>query len=65
VEAVRRFEQEFLAYVETEYPEVPHDIRTTKDLSDSDQARLHEAAKKFKTVFGSGTSVTRVSEVAR
>jgi len=51
VEAVRRFEQEFLAFVEKEYPEVPHDIRTTKDLSDSDQARLHEAAKKFKTVF--------------
>jgi F-type H+-transporting ATPase subunit alpha len=51
VEAVRRFEQEFLAFVEQEYPEVPHDIRTTKDLSDADQARLHEAAKKFKTVF--------------
>ena len=40
VEAVRRFEQEFLAFVEKEYPEVPHDIRTTKDLSDADQARL-------------------------
>ena len=51
VEAVRRFEQEFLAFVEKEYPEVPHDIRTTKDLSDSDQARLHEATKKFKTLF--------------
>ena len=51
VEAVRRFEQEFLAFVEKDYPEVPHDIRTTKDLSDTDQARLHEAAKKFKTVF--------------
>jgi F-type H+-transporting ATPase subunit alpha len=51
VEAVRRFEQEFLAFVEKEYPEVPHDIRTTKDLSDGDQARLHEAARKFKTLF--------------
>jgi F-type H+-transporting ATPase subunit alpha len=51
VEAVRRFEQEFLAFVEKDYPEVPHDIRTTKDLSDPDQARLHEAAKKFKLVF--------------
>jgi F-type H+/Na+-transporting ATPase subunit alpha len=51
VEAVRRFEQEFLAFVEKEYPEVPHDIRTTKDLSEPDQARLHEAAKKFKTLF--------------
>jgi len=51
VEAVRRFEQDFLAFVEREYPEVPHDIRTTRDLSDADQARLHEAAKKFKTLF--------------
>ena len=51
VEAVRRFEQEFLAFVEKDYPEVPHDIRTTKDLSDTDQARLHEATKKFKLIF--------------
>ena len=51
VEAVRRFELEFLAFVEKEYPEVPHDIRTTKDLSDTDQARLHEATKKFKLIF--------------
>jgi F-type H+-transporting ATPase subunit alpha len=51
VEAVRRFESEFLAFVEQDYPEVPHDIRTTKDLSDSDQARLHEAAKKFRARF--------------
>jgi F-type H+-transporting ATPase subunit alpha len=51
VEAVRRFEQEFLAFVGQEFPEAPHDIRTTKDLSDTDQARLHEAAKKFKTIF--------------
>jgi F-type H+-transporting ATPase subunit alpha len=51
VEAVRRFEQEFIAFVEKEHPELPHDIRTTKDFSDAGQARLHEAAKKFKTVF--------------
>jgi F-type H+-transporting ATPase subunit alpha len=51
VEAVRRFETEFLAFVEREYPEVPHDVRNTKDLSEASQARLHEAAKQFKTVF--------------
>jgi F-type H+-transporting ATPase subunit alpha len=51
VEAVHRFETEFLAFVDQEYPEVPHDIRTTKDLSDHDQARLHEAVKKFRTQF--------------
>jgi F-type H+-transporting ATPase subunit alpha len=51
VDAVHRFEVEFLAFVDQEYPEVPHDIRTTKDLSDHDQARLHEAVKKFRTQF--------------
>jgi len=51
VEAVRKFEKEFLEFVDKEYPEVPHDIRQTKDLSDADQARLHEACKKFRTLF--------------
>ncbi len=51
VEAVRKFETEFLAFVDKEYPEVPHNIRTSKDLSDGDGNRLHEAAKQFKTTF--------------
>src|SRR5213593_833133 len=42
VEAVRRFEREFLAFVEKNYAEVPHNIRTTKDLSDTDSQRLGE-----------------------
>jgi F-type H+/Na+-transporting ATPase subunit alpha len=65
VAAVRRFENGFLAFVEQEFPEVPHDIRTTRDLSDADQQRLHEAAKKFKAIFGPETSVTRVSAGAK
>jgi len=51
VAAVRAFERGFLAFVERDFPEVPHDIRTTKDLSDTNQARLHEAAKTFKATF--------------
>ncbi|HEY2955564.1 MAG TPA: F0F1 ATP synthase subunit alpha [Candidatus Eisenbacteria bacterium] len=51
VEAVRRFEREFLAFVEKTYPEVPHNIRTTKDLSESDTQRLGEAVKQFKATF--------------
>src|SRR3989449_1368955 len=51
VEAVRRFEREFLAFVEKSYPEVPHNIRTTRDLSDADSARLGEAVKQFKASF--------------
>jgi len=51
VEAVRRFEREFLAFVEKSYPEVPHNIRTTRDLTDADSARLTEAVKQFKAGF--------------
>ena len=51
VEAVRRFEREFLAFIEKSYPEVPHNIRTTKDLSDADSQRLGEAVKQFKAAF--------------
>jgi F-type H+-transporting ATPase subunit alpha len=51
VEAVRKFEREFLAFVEKSYPEVPHNIRTTKDLSDADTKRLGEAVAQFKAQF--------------
>ena len=51
VGAVRRFEGEFLAFIARSYPEVPHNIRTSKVISDADSARLHEAAKQFKTSF--------------
>jgi F-type H+/Na+-transporting ATPase subunit alpha len=51
VEAVRKFEREFIAFVEKSYPEIPHNIRTTKDLSDADSKRLGEAVKQFKAQF--------------
>src|SRR5258706_1892441 len=51
VEAVRRFESEFLAFVAQTYPELPHNIRTHKVISDPDTARLHEAVKQFKSTF--------------
>ena len=49
--AVRKFETEWLAYVQREYAEIPHNVRTTKQMSDEDQKRLHDAAKQFKTTF--------------
>jgi F-type H+/Na+-transporting ATPase subunit alpha len=49
--AVRKFEKEWLAFVEKTFPEIPSNIRQTKDLSDDDQKRLHEAVKQFKTLF--------------
>jgi F-type H+-transporting ATPase subunit alpha len=51
VTAVRRFEVEFLDFIQKEYPEVPHNIRTQKAMSDSDMARITEAVKKFKAAF--------------
>jgi F-type H+-transporting ATPase subunit alpha len=51
VEAVRRFERDFLAFVAKSYPELPHNIRTNRVISDADGARLHEAVKKFKSEF--------------
>jgi F-type H+-transporting ATPase subunit alpha len=52
VEAVRRFEGEWLAYIAKNYAEVAHNIRTTKQMSDEDQKRLHEGCKAFKAQFG-------------
>jgi F-type H+-transporting ATPase subunit alpha len=51
VEAVRAFESEWLAFVEKNFTEVPHNIRQTQDLSAEDQKRLTEAARQFKAVF--------------
>ncbi len=51
VEAVRRFEREFLAFIAQTYPEVPHNIRTHRVISDADAERLHAAVKQFKTTF--------------
>ena len=46
-----RIETEWLAFVAKQYAEVAHNIRTTKQMSDEDQKRLHEAAKAFKAQF--------------
>jgi len=51
VESVRRFEQDWLAFLGKEYPELAHNIRTHKLISDADQERLHQAAKQFKAAF--------------
>jgi len=51
VAAVRRFEGEWLEFIGKEYPELPHNIRTAKQMSDEDQKRLHEACKAFKSRF--------------
>jgi len=51
VEAVRRFEKEFLEFVRKDYPEIPHNIQKNKQMSDEDMTRLTAAAKQFKGQF--------------
>src|SRR5205814_10372467 len=51
VAAVRKFEAEWLAYIAKHYAEVPHNIHTTKAISDDDNKRLNEACKAFKMEF--------------
>jgi F-type H+-transporting ATPase subunit alpha len=51
VTAVRKFESEWLAFLDKNYGEVVHDVRTQKAISEPNDKRLHEAAKAFKAQF--------------
>jgi F-type H+-transporting ATPase subunit alpha len=51
VAAVRKFETEWLAFIEKNYAEVTHNIKTTKAISGDDEKRLQEACKAFKAQF--------------
>lgn len=48
---VLRFEKEFLAFVETSYPQIYSAIRDTKDLSAETEKTLTEAIEKFRKGF--------------
>ena len=48
VEQVRDFEKNFIAYVEKNYPEIPNEIKKTKQLDDKTIEKLKEAITKFK-----------------
>jgi F-type H+/Na+-transporting ATPase subunit alpha len=51
VKDVRRFEREFLAFVDTNYPQIFKAIVETKDLTNETIELLKEAVNKFKTTF--------------
>jgi len=48
---VLRFEREFLAFVESSYPQIYQSITETKDLTDETVQMLEEAIAKFKKSF--------------
>lgn len=49
--ALRKFEQEYLAFLEEQFPDIIHTMETEKDISQATDAKLHDAAKKFKETF--------------
>jgi F-type H+-transporting ATPase subunit alpha len=51
VEAVRRFEKEFLAFIDARYADVPTTIEKERDLSDATQKKLTSAIQEFKAQF--------------
>ncbi len=51
VERVRPFERELLAFVEKNYPDILHEIRTQKVIDPAVEQKLKEAIEKFKNVI--------------
>jgi len=51
VEAVKKFEKDFLAFVDSRYADVPATIKKDRDLSDATQAKLTAAVAEFKAQF--------------
>ncbi len=56
LESVKRFQEEFYPFIDSEYPEVGHTIATTKDLDESREEKLKEAITKFKEKFKASLS---------
>lgn len=51
IEAIKTFEEQLYPYIESEYPDIPHKIRKTKDLDNETIEKLNQALKKFKEIF--------------
>ena len=62
VEDIRRFDAEFLAYLDRNKPEVLAAIRTTTDLSDDSVAVLESAIAEFKRQFTTSAGTLLVND---
>jgi len=51
ISALDKFEKEFLAYVEKEFPDIMHNIESEREISEATEKKLHDAATKFKEQF--------------
>jgi len=48
---IKKFQDEYLTFVEKNYPDIEHEIRKEKKISDPLKDKMLEAAKKFKEKF--------------
>jgi F-type H+-transporting ATPase subunit alpha len=51
IEAIHKFEEEFVAFMLKDYPDVGHEIRTKGKMTDELDAKLKQACLKFKGTF--------------
>ncbi len=51
LEAIRRFETEFYAFMRSKYPQVGKEIRDRKELTDNVVLQLRKATEEFKAMF--------------
>lgn len=51
VEKIADFEKELFTFIDTKYPEIPKQIKETKQLDDDTQKALTEAIREFKEQF--------------
>jgi F-type H+-transporting ATPase subunit alpha len=61
VEDVRRFEQEFLGFVESAHPSVLETIRTKKSIDDDLKTSMREAVEDFKSTRWAEAKATGAS----
>jgi F-type H+-transporting ATPase subunit alpha len=52
-DAIAKFEQEFIAFCERKYPDIEHNLKQDKKISDETEAKLKAAIQEFKAQFKS------------
>jgi F-type H+-transporting ATPase subunit alpha len=57
VDAVKRFEAEFLGYMREKHAEVGHALRTSGELTKETEQSLRSAIEGFKPIYAAGTAV--------
>jgi len=51
VDKVKQFEEEYHQFMEKEFPDVAHEIKTKKDIDEALNEKLKQGAEKFRTEF--------------